>query len=134
MSARLLLASFCVAHGFHVLPSVPITATTAQQRALPPVAGLFDGVFGETEEQKRAKDEQLAAMKAMQELRRDPDKWEESINVRRNKEAQLKKAQAMQAAGVLPEGWGAAQDADGDTYYFKLDTKETQWEYPVEAC
>ena len=133
MTGRLLLASLCAAHGFHILP-VPTTATAAQQRALPPVAGLFDGLFGETEEQKRAKDAQLAAMKEMQELRRDPDKWEEAINVRRNKEAQQKRAQAMQAAGVLPEGWGAAQDADGDTYYFKLETKETQWEYPVEAC
>ena len=49
------------------------------------MAGLFDGLFGETEEQKREKDAQLAAMKEMQELRRNPEKWEEAINVRRTK-------------------------------------------------
>ena len=129
-----LAAAIGVAQGFHVLPSHTVPAVPAQQRAAAPVAGLFDGLFGETEEQKREKDAQLAAMKEMQELRRNPEKWEEAINVRRTKELQLKKAQAMQAAGVLPEGWGSAQDADGDTYYYKLETKETQWEFPVEAC
>lgn len=115
--------------------SVPALRPTIMSRKSQPCAGLFDGLFQESEEQKRIKDEQLAEMKKLQELRRDPEAWEAAISARRNQEAELKRAQMMQAAGVLPEGWGSATDpASGDTYYYKKATKETQWEFPTEAC
>ena len=99
------------------------------------MAGLFDGIFGESEEQKRIKDEQLAEMKKIQEMRRDPEAWEAAISARRNQEAAERKAKLMEAQGVLPEGWGSAEDpSSGDTYYYKLATKETQWDFPTEAC
>ena len=86
-------------------------------------AGLFD-MFKENEEQRlekeRIKDEQLAAMKKMQELRRNPEAWEAEISKRRKQEAALRMAKASgesivmpeEAVTDLPEGWSAVVGAD----------------------
>ena len=49
-----------------VLPGVGRAAPTCSPRARPVRAGLFDGLFGESEAQKAAKDEQWRIMKEMQ--------------------------------------------------------------------
>ena len=50
---------------------------------------------------------------------------------RKRWEEEAKAEEAVVVSKQLPPGWSAAKDADGDTYYWNVDTKETQWEFPT---
>ena len=39
---------------------------------------------------------------------------------------------AAAAAGTLPEGWASAAAPDGEIYYYRRGTHETQWHFPVD--
>ena len=95
-----------------VLPGVGRAAPTCSPRARPVRAGLFDGLFGESEAQKAAKDEQWRIMKEMQERRRDPSKqaeYFEEVEARRRAEAasdaDLKQLQARSDGGDKLDEW-----------------------------
>lgn len=64
-----------------------------------PVAGLFDGLFGETEEQKAAKEEAFRAQQEMQQRRRNPEQMEEYFKEveKTRREATAKDAELIQA-------------------------------------
>ena len=112
-------------------PAAPSEVVTYRTSAL--VAGLFDGLLGGSEEEKQQKkqqaDEQLQAMKDMQERRRDPVENMIAQNKRRNLELATKAAQA----GNIPANWGSAVDpASGDRYFFDAETKENVTWDPTE--
>lgn len=125
-----------------VLAAIPAVASALQlpcnvgrpivtaPRAERPEMGMFDNLFKESEADKRRKDEQLAAMKEMQDRRRDPVASTQDANKRRTAE------QAMQAAkvGNLPTGWSSDVDpSTGDRYFWKTENEnETSWDPPQE--
>jgi len=128
MSLRLLIALCATCNALVVRPPLHTTAAAAA-RAGTPVAGLLDGMFKESDAQKRQKEEQLAAMKAMQQKRRDPITAELERKRRRNVELATRAA----AVGNLPTGWGSAIDpASGARYFFDEETKETTWDPPIQ--
>lgn len=93
----------------------PIHAATSPTvrslRTTSPRLGLFDGLFGETPEQKAAKDAEFKAMQEMMERRRNPEKmaaYNAEVDERRAKasakDAELKELQKGGGAEAL-EQW-----------------------------
>ena len=94
-----------------VLPGVG-SVRPVSPRANPVRAGLFDGMFGESEAQKAAKEEQWRIMQEMQDRRRDPSKqaeyFEEVDKQRRAAaavDADLKQLQARSDGGDKLGEW-----------------------------
>lgn len=107
-------------------------------------------MFKESEEDKARKEAEFQAIKEKAELRRNPQKmaeYEQATDARRIEQMKLSKAaaadlkgenvevvgfaeKAVDASAGLPEGWAAAVDSDGDTYYWNKATGVTQWEVP----
>ena len=107
-------------------------------------------MFKESEEDKARKEAEFQAIKDLAEMRRNPQKmaeYEKARDERRIEQMKLRKAEeaeltssnvevvgfaekAVDASAGLPEGWAAAVDSDGDTYYWNKATGVTQWEVP----
>ena len=89
----------------------PITSPTVRSlRTTSLRLGLFDGLFGETPEQKAAKDAEFKAMQEMMERRRNPEKmaaYNAEVDARRAKasakDAELKELQKGGGAEALEQ-------------------------------
>ena len=124
-----LLAALPIVAALKLWPCGMVTPKPIAPRASSPVLGLFDNLFKESEEDKRTKEAQLAAMKEMQERRRDPIASTVDVNKRRNLELATRAA----SVGNLPDGWDSKVDeASGDRYFWNKQSMDVSWEPPEE--
>ena len=121
LSVVLLLLAPPASSSYHISPisrsARDHVTVAAARRCSPPRAGLFDGLFGESEADKQRKEEEWRAQQEMLARRRNPEKMAEynAEVVERRREQQMRKAElkAVQkdtsGADTL-EAWKALKD------------------------
>jgi hypothetical protein len=126
LSVVLLLLAPPASSSYHISPisrsARDHVTVAAARRCSPPRAGLFDGLFGESEADKQRKEEEWRAQQEMLARRRNPQKMAEYM-----REVDTKRAEAMAADAELRE---LQQRGGGD----KLDEwKQLRAEGKVKA-